>query len=143
MTLIVPVAYFAALDRGAAEPGAVESIVTDATRGQLLVMSRGMAVILLIVYISSRVFLHDPPGENNAFTVHPDAPEAFKDEEKALEEEEAKTGPWTCIIMLIIAVGIMAYTAEALVENVDFVREPGGIGEECVLLNEFFIGCRQ
>ncbi|KZP13047.1 hypothetical protein FIBSPDRAFT_835491 [Athelia psychrophila] len=130
MTLIVPTAYFAALDRGGAAPGSAESIVNDTTRGQLLVMSRGISVILLIVYVGSRIFLADPPGENNAFTVHPDAPEAFKEEEKHLEEEEALTGPWTCIIMLLIAVGIMAYTAEALVENVEFVRAPGGIGEE-------------
>ncbi|KAF7978300.1 hypothetical protein HWV62_895 [Athelia sp. TMB] len=130
MTLIVPVAYFAALDRGSVAPGAEGSIVNDTVRGQFLVMSRGISVIMLIVYVCSRIFLADPPGDNNAFMVHPDAPEGFKLAEKELEEEEAESGPWVCIIMMLVAVGIMAYTAEALVENVDFVRAPGGIGEE-------------
>ena len=133
MTLIVPVAYFAALDRGSVAPGAEGSIVNDTVRGQFLVMSRGISVIMLIVYVCSRIFLADPPGDNNAFMVHPDAPEGFKLAEKELEEEEAESGPWVCIIMMLVAVGIMAYTAEALVENVDFVRAPGGIGEESVI----------
>jgi Ca2+:H+ antiporter len=50
LTLLVPAAYFAALDRGvAAEIGAAESIVNDTTRGNFLRISRGVAFILLVV----------------------------------------------------------------------------------------------
>jgi len=50
MTLIVPAAFFAALDRGTgAELGTTGSIVTDSLRGEFLKMSRGLAVILLVV----------------------------------------------------------------------------------------------
>jgi Ca2+:H+ antiporter len=50
LTLLVPGAFFAALDRGVgAQLGVSGSIVNDTTRSQLLKMSRGLAVILLIV----------------------------------------------------------------------------------------------
>lgn len=50
LTLLVPAAYFAALNRGAGSGiETVGSIVNDTTRGQFLKMSRGLAVILLIV----------------------------------------------------------------------------------------------
>jgi len=56
--------------------------------------------------------LHDPPGEDNALKVHPNAPEAIKLAEQHLAHAVPETNPWACIIMLIIAVGVMAYTAE-------------------------------
>jgi Ca2+:H+ antiporter len=50
LTLLVPAAYFAALDRGVGSNiGTADSIVNDITRGKFLKMSRGLAVILLIV----------------------------------------------------------------------------------------------
>lgn len=45
MTLIVPAAFFAALDRG----GDTANIVNDTMRGEFLKMSRGLAIILLVV----------------------------------------------------------------------------------------------
>jgi Ca2+:H+ antiporter len=53
MALVVPAAYFAGLDRGSdgiisTTPSA--SIINDAVRGDFLKMSRGLAIILLLVY---------------------------------------------------------------------------------------------
>lgn len=70
------------------------------------------SLILCNRYIGSRIFLHDPPGENNALQVHPDAPEAIKREEWRLANEDPEVNPWMCIGMLAVAVGIMAATAE-------------------------------
>ncbi len=98
-------------------------------------------------YIASRVYLHNPPGENNALTLHPDAPEELKHEEHHLLQEEPRTNPWACAILLILTVGIMAATAEfvstrlspkfvlkvtcgQLVESIEGVREISGIQEE-------------
>ncbi|KAF8594656.1 hypothetical protein BDV93DRAFT_529186 [Ceratobasidium sp. AG-I] len=36
--------------------------LSDSTRGLLLQMSRGIAVILLVIYVGSRIYLHNPPG---------------------------------------------------------------------------------
>ncbi|GAB1526328.1 hypothetical protein RhiTH_009495 [Rhizoctonia solani] len=48
--------------------------VTDLTRDWLLQLSRGISVILLIVYIGSRIYVHNPPGEHIVVeTVHPTA----------------------------------------------------------------------
>lgn len=113
MALLVPAAFFAALDRGSgAGIGTAESIVNDTMRGQFLKMSRGIAVVLLVVYVCSRIFLHDPPGDDNAFRVHPDAPEELKRQEWHLAHADPECNQWVCIAMLILAVGVMAFTAE-------------------------------
>jgi Ca2+:H+ antiporter len=53
MALLVPAAYFAALDRGTASiistSASSGSIINDAVRGDFLKMSRGLAIILLLV----------------------------------------------------------------------------------------------
>ncbi|CAE6355683.1 unnamed protein product [Rhizoctonia solani] len=36
--------------------------VSDSTRGMILSLSRGISVILFIIYIGSRIYLHNPPG---------------------------------------------------------------------------------
>jgi Ca2+:H+ antiporter len=56
--------------------------------------------------------LHDPPGDNNAFQVHPDAPEELKREELEFATLDPETNIWVCIAVLVVAVGVMAYTAE-------------------------------
>ncbi|KAH9895936.1 hypothetical protein C8Q73DRAFT_643814 [Cubamyces lactineus] len=135
LATLLPTAFFAALDRGVsvATAGAAETVsavVNDTTRGQILKMSRGMAVMLLVVYIASRIYLHNPPGENNALTVPHDAPIELHHEEKHLLEEEPLVNPWACMILLVITVGLMAVTAEFLVESIDEVREKSGIQTE-------------
>ncbi|KAI0072620.1 hypothetical protein K474DRAFT_1667609 [Panus rudis PR-1116 ss-1] len=136
MTILLPTAFFAALDRGVviqAETGATgfsSELISDHSRDQLLRMSRGVAVCLLVVYIASRVFLANPPGDDNALEIHDNAPEALKREEEELLHTEPLVNPWVCMITLVITVGIMAATAEWLVESIEFVREAGGITEE-------------
>jgi Ca2+:H+ antiporter len=51
MTLLLPAAFFAALDRGSASvaTGPAEALVNDTTRDTFLRMSRGLSIILLAV----------------------------------------------------------------------------------------------
>lgn len=138
MATLLPTAFFAALDRGVnavaegAGEAASDTLVNDATRAKILHISRGLAIILLVMcvhrkllyssvcltdcyatrYVASRVYLHNPPGENNALTVPHDAPDAIKHEEHHLLQQEPKTNPWLCMILLIITVAVMAATAE-------------------------------
>ncbi|KAI0641767.1 hypothetical protein C8Q79DRAFT_989290 [Trametes meyenii] len=135
LATMLPTAFFAALDRGAnavtaAGQETASSLVNDITRGQILKMSRGMAIMLLVVYIASRLYLHNPPGENNALTVPHDAPEAIHHAEAHLLEEEPLIHPLACALLLVITVGLMAVTAEFLVESIDAVRETSGIQTE-------------
>ena len=60
LATLLPTAFFAALDRGAdsiAQAGteAVSSIVNDTTRDHILRISRGIAVILLVMCVSFSV----------------------------------------------------------------------------------------
>lgn len=152
------------------------TLVNDETRDQLLRMSRGLAVMLLIVcvhirysilnttgltyvcrYICSRIFLTNPPGDDNAGKLHESAPEEHKHEEEHLKHATPDTNPWVCIILLVFTVGIMAVTAEfvrhgndessvytsdmgyspQLVESVESVREAGRIQEEYASLTNY------
>lgn len=62
--------------------------------------------------------------------LHPSAPAALHDEERELAEKQPIVGSWTCTMMLLICIVIMAVTAEFLVESIEFIREKGKIGEE-------------
>ncbi|KAF7789150.1 hypothetical protein EIP86_000087 [Pleurotus ostreatoroseus] len=154
LTILLPTAWFAALDRGAqsvTSAGTLDysgNLLTDHTRQHLLRMSRGIAVILLLVYVAltsitlgtsahkviryvaSRIFVHDPPGKDNALQLAPDAPEELKAEEQELHEAQPLTNVWACMLMLAVTVALMATTAEFLVESIEDVRESGGIQEE-------------
>ncbi|KII95922.1 hypothetical protein PLICRDRAFT_99140 [Plicaturopsis crispa FD-325 SS-3] len=135
LTLLLPAAFFAALDRGvlaipeAGSTAAAQSVVNDTVRGQFLQISRGLSIILLIVYVGSRIYLHNPPGEDNALRPHPDAPIEIKHEEAHLKHADPEINPWACMLLLVLTVGLMAPTAEWLVDSIEFVREQGNIQE--------------
>jgi len=133
LSLMIPAAFFAAID-GGIDPttsGAVNP-VSDEIRGMFLKMSRGVAILLLCVYVCSRIYLHNPPGDDNALSLHlaADAPEAFKHEATHLQETDPEVNQWVCLVMLAICIGLMAATAEFMVEGIEFVRESGHIKEE-------------
>lgn len=66
----------------------------------------------MISYVASRVFLHNPPGEGNAFRPRPDAPKEIHHEEEHLEKKEPKVNSSFCAVFLIVTIAIMAITAE-------------------------------
>jgi len=130
LTLLLPAAFFSALDRTVA-PGNIglPPAVSDSVRGDFLKLSRALAIFLLIIYVGSRYYLHNPPGSDGLHEV-PDAPAAFKADVAKLEEEEPDLNPWFCIIMLIITVGLLGLTSEFLVSSVKPMRKMSGITEE-------------
>ena len=83
-------------------------------------------------YICSRIFLYNPPGEDNTLQLHPTAPAALKEEERKLAEEDPEVNSWVCLGVIVIAIALVAVTAEFLVESIDSVRREGTIREECV-----------
>ncbi|KIK65590.1 hypothetical protein GYMLUDRAFT_70711 [Collybiopsis luxurians FD-317 M1] len=131
LTLLLPAAFFAAIDRGAsALPDDPHYVVNDTTRQTFLALSRGLAIILLVIYIASRAYLHDPPGDKDTLAEHPEAPLALLDEEEHLLHGDPEVSQWVCLGMLAITIALMAVTAEFLVDSIEFVREEGGITEE-------------
>jgi Ca2+:H+ antiporter len=97
--------------------------------------------------------LHNPPGEGNALTVAPNAPYALKERERENEEEEPRMNQWSCLLTFLIAIPLLAVTAEwvrfiltvfermsppysscllciQLVDSLERVRETSAIKEE-------------
>ncbi|KAE9395773.1 hypothetical protein BT96DRAFT_825692 [Gymnopus androsaceus JB14] len=105
LTLVLPTALYATLQNA-------DAMSDDSIREDLLKVSHALAIILLIVYAYSRVFLYDPPGENNAFRALPDAPTALLEEERKLLHEEPEVNQWVCIAFLLATIGLMAPSAE-------------------------------
>jgi len=99
-------------------------------RANFLWFSRGTAVILLVIYVCSRIFLTNPPGDANALELHPTAPEAMREMERELREAEPEVNSWVCLGTIIITIALMAVTAEFLVDSLEHVRESGNIREE-------------
>ncbi|QRV95548.1 Sodium/calcium exchanger protein [Ceratobasidium sp. AG-Ba] len=104
--------------------------VRDATRGTFLKFSRGLAILLLIAYIGSRIYLHNPPGDENSLKPAPNAPAAEKHIEAKLEREEPQISPWFGIVLLTVTVALIAVTAEWLVSSFEPVREQHKISAE-------------
>ncbi|KAJ7591409.1 hypothetical protein C8J56DRAFT_1136827 [Mycena floridula] len=124
MTLLLPAAFFAAIGRAQGE-----TTLDDATHKAFLQMSRGLAIILLAVYVCSRFYLHNPPGDDNAFRVAENAPAELKHQEEHLANTDPEVNVWVCMTMLAITIALMAVTAEWLVDSIEFVREQDNIRE--------------
>jgi len=128
--LTIPAAFFASLNNGVTSSSEGTSGPSDLLRRDFLRMSRGFAVILLVIYVCSRFYLHDPPGEDNLFMPHPDIPPEALEKERELAKETPKVNPWACIILLAITVALLGVTAEFLVDSIEFVRRGSNIQEE-------------
>ncbi|EMD35858.1 hypothetical protein CERSUDRAFT_96082 [Gelatoporia subvermispora B] len=68
MAIMLPTAFLAALDRGLSSFDPAQTpptLVNDKTRDEILTMSRGLSVLLLVVYICSRIYIYtgDPDSE--------------------------------------------------------------------------------
>ncbi|KAH9020320.1 hypothetical protein EDB85DRAFT_2153176 [Lactarius pseudohatsudake] len=130
LALTIPAAFFAATDTKSNNGSENATAITDTVRDDFLRISRGFAVILLVIYVGSRFYLHDSPGANNAFTLRPHIPEEVLRREKELEEAEPEVNPWACLILLAITVALMGVTAVFLVDSIEFVRRRVDVEEE-------------
>ncbi len=73
-------------------------------------MSHGLAIILLLVYITSRIFVHNPPGEGNGMEPAPGAPPEIHAEEDRLRNERPKVASGFCILLLVSTIVVLAFT---------------------------------
>jgi len=127
LALTIPAAFFAAIDNNTIGP-------SDSLRSDFLNMSRGFAVILLLMcallncvvsshlvftqayitpsYVCSRFYLHDPPGQDDESMPHPEIPEEALRKERELAEAKPDVNPWACIVLLVTTVALMGVTAE-------------------------------
>ncbi|KAG1753706.1 uncharacterized protein EDB91DRAFT_413212 [Suillus paluster] len=132
LALLLPASFYAAIS------GSSTTISTDGELGNLgvstqtdfLTMSRGLAVLLLLIYICSRIFYHNPPGAGKTMMNHPMTPAQLRLQEERLQREEPQVNQWVCICFLVANIGVMAVTSEWLVDSIDPVRNISGITTE-------------
>jgi Ca2+:H+ antiporter len=133
LAILIPAAFYSAISTQFAPAGWEKmTVVTDKVRGEIMKFSRGLAILLLVVYICSRVYLHNPPGEDDPLNLAeaPNAPEALKLEVEHLRTRDPDVNQYVCIVMLVITIGLMAATAEWLVQSAKAVREIFHMEEE-------------
>ncbi|KAJ7087170.1 hypothetical protein B0H15DRAFT_781584 [Mycena belliarum] len=119
LAILLPAAFFAAL--GSFNfPGNNDIALSDDVRGDILKISRGLAVILLGVYVCSRIFLH---GSDSGLHEHKDAPEELKEMVVKMAEKEPEVNPWACAIVLVVTVALMSVTAEFMVRSIEPMQE--------------------
>ncbi|KAJ7290982.1 hypothetical protein C8J57DRAFT_1044158, partial [Mycena rebaudengoi] len=131
MTLLLRAAFFTAMDRQfATSASPAEVFVNDENRTIFLHMSRGLAIILLTVYVLTFIYM---PCWTTAVSLlkilfqrlHSLPPKAI-----LLASEDPELSQWVAIGMLLIAIGLMAATAELLVDSIEFAQEDGNISVE-------------
>ncbi|KAG9048395.1 hypothetical protein FS837_013032 [Tulasnella sp. UAMH 9824] len=103
--------------------------VSDETRGVLLQISRGMAVIMLIIYVASRFYLHNPPGDKPTKRAAL-AALSPKEREDLLENSKPLVNPGVCVAFLVTTAMVMTLTIEWLVDSIPEYYEQGWITEE-------------
>ncbi len=60
----------------------------------------------------SRIYLHNPPGQEGNLHHHPMAPEELKHEEHHLATTEPEVNQWVLLAVLGLTIAIMAPTGE-------------------------------
>ncbi|KAL5639480.1 hypothetical protein ACGC1H_006203 [Rhizoctonia solani] len=108
--------------------------VSDATRQSVKKFSRGYAMMMIAVYILSRVYLHRHPLNDDLRLdrrpdiEHTEAPE--KPIASGLKRKPRVVGPGPVIVLLIVVVGLVAVTAEFLVSSVEHVQQVNQLSSE-------------
>ncbi|CAE6505162.1 unnamed protein product [Rhizoctonia solani] len=108
--------------------------VSDATRRSVKKFSRGYAIMMIAVYILSRVYLHRHPlNDDLRLDRQPDIEHTESPEKpvvSGLKRKPRVVGPGPVIILLIVVVGLIAVTAEFLVSSVEHVQQVNQLSSE-------------
>jgi Ca2+:H+ antiporter len=88
------------------------------TEHQILALSRGTSIVLLIIYVLYLFF---------QLKTHTNLYETVRDEVE--EEEEALIGPWVAAFTLVIVTVAIAVSSEYLVDSIDEVVKASGLSK--------------
>ncbi|KAJ7228974.1 hypothetical protein GGX14DRAFT_344883 [Mycena pura] len=127
LAILLPATFFAALNSSNSGGGGA---VSDDVRGDILKVSRGLAVILLAMYLCSRVFLHNPPNQSEGIHERKEAPAELKEMVQKMAEEDLEVNPWACLVLLVFTVALVAVIAQFLVESTESMQERHQLKEE-------------
>jgi Ca2+:H+ antiporter len=119
-SLIIPATLYAVIDKKNAD-----------VDEKIMMLSRGTAIILLIIYVLYLIFqlkthanLFDDPTPNG----NDDEENAGADEEEHHEEPQILS-PWAAAVALVVITVMVSICAEYLVSSIEFITESGAISE--------------
>ena len=109
-SLIIPATLYAALAKSP----------DSSSEDNILVLSHGTAIILLLVYVMYLVF---------QLKTHADLFDAESQDEDGQEEEAKILGPWAAGAALVVVTVVVAICAEFLVDSIDSIVETAHISK--------------
>ncbi|KZT60524.1 hypothetical protein CALCODRAFT_107256 [Calocera cornea HHB12733] len=112
LALLILVAFYGATFGTTLPATATEIVLVQA---QILQISRGMAIILIVVYFGSRLILPWIVNEDVTYAA------AEGETREIYEEEEAIVPTWLCLFLIAIFLGILIVTVLWLVDSFGFI----------------------
>ncbi|CAK7272452.1 Vacuolar calcium ion transporter [Sporothrix epigloea] len=131
-SLIIPATLYNAIDNSADK---------EAKDASILTLSRGTAVILLVLYVLFLWFqlrthsnLFDPETTPSAFVngLHSDEDNDVDNELTAEEEEEPHMSPWSAAGVLVVVTLLVSICAEYLVDSIDEIVASGKVSKSFI-----------
>ncbi|QRV95547.1 Sodium/calcium exchanger protein [Ceratobasidium sp. AG-Ba] len=92
--------------------------IQDTTRDTVLKLSRGLAVLLFIAYIGSRIYLYLSSRGDDPSSITLDGAEADGE-----GKEDPEVNPWFGLVLLAVVVGLTIVTAEWLSGSIEPVQQ--------------------
>lgn len=115
-SLIIPAALYAVLDQSDSDP--------EQKNRSILILSRGTAIILLLLYVLYLVF--QLKTHSNLFDAESQAVDEADDD---TEVEEPTIGPISAAVVLVVTTILVAICAEYLVGSIDDIVEHSSISK--------------
>ncbi|KAG8169930.1 hypothetical protein KVR01_000675 [Diaporthe batatas] len=118
-SLVIPATLFMVLESDKDKAAAHKSV---------LILSRGTAIILLLLYCLYLFF--QLRTHKNLF--NPEVPENSDDEEDEEEAEEASMSAWSAAAILILTTIVISFCADYLVDAIDPIVETGAVSKNFI-----------
>lgn len=118
-SLVIPATLFMVLESDKDKAAAHKSV---------LILSRGTAVILLLLYCLYLFF--QLRTHKNLF--NPEVPENSEDEEDEEEAEEESMSAWSAAAILIVTTIVISFCADYLVDAIDPIVETGAVSKNFI-----------
>lgn len=106
--LIIPATLYAAMSK------------SDAQNDNIVILSRGSAIILLLIYVSYLFF---------QLKTHVELFDDAESQESEQQQEQQLLGPWSAAALLVIITVLVAVCAEFLVDSIDAIVESAHISK--------------
>ncbi|OGE51650.1 hypothetical protein PENARI_c012G05549 [Penicillium arizonense] len=127
-SLIIPATLYAAISNGTTtKPGENATSPDDNAQKNILILSHGTSIILLIIYVMYLYFQLHSHADLFEETNGSDAENGAADEEE--EEEERVLTPWAATVALIVVTILVAICADYLVGSIDSIVQKTGMSK--------------